>query len=94
MVQIAPVRAGEARRLQSLHVCALQRWKPGSRLGGSTKPGRGTAALCRWVGRGDWIRHPMRRTVTIGIVLAEVGGVSSPAGAVTTPESQEWGMTG
>ena len=94
MVQIAPVRAGEARRLQRLHVCALQRWKPGSRLGGSTKPGAGNGGAVPLVGRRDWTRHPMRRTVTIGIVLAEVGGVSSPAGAVTTPESQEWGMTG
>ena len=32
----------------------------------------------------------MRRTVSIGIVLAEMGGVSSPTGAVGTSLSQEW----
>ena len=95
MAQVAPCERGEARRLQSLLVCA--RYNPGSpalawvaqRSGG----GKRRRCAVEW-GAATGHSTPMRRTVIIGIVLAEMGGVSSPTGAVATLSRKNGSITG
>src|SRR5215472_12133469 len=81
-----PCGRGEARRLQGLLMSV--RYNAGSPALAwvAQRSGGGERRRCV-VGWGAATGHstPMRRTVSIGIVLAEVGGVSSPGGRYCHP---------
>ena len=93
MAQIAPCERGEARRLQSLLVCARYNLEARLSLGWLNEAGAESGGAVPLSGARR-LYTPMRRTVSIGIVVAEVGTVSSPTGAVATLSRKNGSMTG
>ena len=87
-----PCERGEARRLQSLLVCAP--YKPGSPalawVAQRSRGGERRRCAVRW-GAATGHGTPMRRTVSIGIVLAEVGGESLARRALSPPSVARMG---